>query len=148
MQDGLRDPGGELGTDDLIVEAVVEHVMARRRSRLGRVLLAEQMRWAREEPVRIDLRAELQRLRLDAVDRDSGTGQFERQSVTDLGPQGDPVGMQKLGERLEHVLDVEIGQGPHVVVADLLDDRALVGAGVVVVDGRRGHHLHRADQER
>ena len=92
VQHRLRDPGRELRGDDLVVEAVVEHVVAGGRARLGGVLLAEQVRRTGHQPVGVDLRGELQRLGLDPVDLGPGPGELERQTVTDLGPELIPFG--------------------------------------------------------
>ena len=148
VQDGLGDAGGQLGGDDLVVEAVVEHVVAGRGAGLGGVLLAEQVRRAGEQPVGVDLRSELQRLGLDPVDLRAGPGQLERQPVADLGPQRHPVGVQERRERAQHVLDVEVGQRPDVVEADLLDRDPVLLGRLVVVDGVDSHERHIPGQER
>ena len=87
VQHGLGDAGGQLGGDDLVVEPVVEHVVARGRAGLGGVLLAEQVRRTGQQTVGVDLGGELQRLGLDAVDLRAGPGELERQAVADLRAQ-------------------------------------------------------------
>ena len=148
VQHRLGDAGGELGGDDLVVEPVVEDVVAGGRAGLGGVLLAEQVRRTGQQPVGVDLRGELQRLGLDPVDLRSGPGQLERQAVADLGAQGHAVVVQEGRERAQHVLDVEVGQGPHVVEADLLDRDPVLLGRLVVVDGVDRHQRHGAGEER
>ncbi|ETJ03628.1 MAG: hypothetical protein Q605_AUC00814G0001, partial [Actinomyces urogenitalis DORA_12] len=149
VQDCLGDAGGELGIDDLVVEAVVEHVVACGGTGLGGVLLAQQVRGAGHEAVGVDLGAELQGLVLDAVYRDAGAGQLEGQAVGDLRAQRDAVGVEELLEGQQHVLDVEVGERLDVVVADLGHRHRV--RGVERLEGVDGGHRHErgpADQHR
>jgi hypothetical protein len=92
---------------------VVEHVVAGGGAGLGGVLLAEQVRRTRHQPVGVDLGAELQRLGLDPVHLRAGPGELERQAIADLRAKRDPVVVQERRERSQHVLDVQVGESPH-----------------------------------
>ena len=56
--------------------------------------------------------------------------------------------MQERRERTQHVLDVEIGQRPDIVVADLVHAQLMFGGRLVVVRRRGRHHEHAPGQER
>ena len=56
--------------------------------------------------------------------------------------------MQEGCERAQHVLDVEVGEGPDVVEADLLDRDPVLVARLVVIDGVDRHQRHSPGQER